>query len=188
MSDKERNTYYDYQNLLSYYPFFPNDQSKCLICLKPIQIMYQAYQLICNECMQMFYARINTENTSLPPVITPAITSPEKKNLFPKILTPSSFPYPQNIIHSMIFICDFIYQFTDLIKIQSFSLEMLYNSVQKQEVDHLISEISVALTSRLVINLLKNDAELKFNKNSKIFTLAQQILDIVDIKKTLNIA
>lgn len=183
MSDKDNNIFYHFQNFYPYLNYFNTEPTKCVMCSQPIlHNIYSSMQLICYQCLMKYYNQIPQE-----PIVhhSPPVSTPSKPPA-PKIHPPQAFSYPQNLIHSMIFICDFVSHFSDLIKVDSFSLEQLYQSLSSLEITELCRELCKSLVLKLAENVFRPDSEFKIIPKYRIFYMGSTLFEILDIRKYLN--
>jgi hypothetical protein len=174
MSEHEKNKFFD-SNPFTVTPN-SNDQIKCIVCFVPLShnICY-LNQVICNECCYKFYTQLYSQNNS-------EIPSPLVNII--KTHAAETFPYPKTIVHGLIFICDFVSHFNELIQVGALKIDSLYESLRT--VDNLAIDLYRILTLKLVDSFYQSDFDTNIKIKSRILDLGMKISDIFDIRKLLN--
>lgn len=180
----DRNQFFNYQNQYPYFAFLSNEPMKCAICLAPImQNMYQACQIICNDCIYKHFCQNHPEN------LNPAIQAPPPTtNIFPKVHAPASLPYPQNILHNMIFICDFFYHFSGILECRSFSIEELFQSLESAEMSKLLGDIGKVLMGKVLKNLNRTETDVKISEKCMVLSMGERISEIFELETVAGVA
>ena len=101
---------------------------------------------------------------------------------------PSTYSYPQQILHTSIFICDFFYHFSKIFNIEYFSIETLVRNIEDNGINKLLTRICKALMLRIVKNTYQNEQELVISNKCRIIDLGRKLREIFDISEILEMA
>lgn len=200
MSDKDMNFFFNFSNP---YPMFNVCYIKCLGCSTPIPVFpFQAYCYYCQSCFVKIYNQpqnIKPSNTNpIPttniPVPVPAPISVQAPPPAPppppqkRILTSGeNLLIPQPLLSSLLFICDFLFHFQSLLKIQSVSLSQLHSAIDCAPLSELFKTICKTLCFKLMENVYRPDSEIRVDENSMILNLGYKLSEVFDIRTEIEL-
>ena len=170
MSDKDPNFYINFPNPYLFYSMY---YYKCSMCSNLyLAYPFQAFASYCQSCIVKYCTQ------AAPPKPIQAKRS---------LREGSKFKVSDEIVGSLIFVCDFFYHFKHLLKINRLEFDDLVFSIKSTDLTPVFQEVCKTLTLKVVENVYRQDSDIKITEKSVILFMGFKLFEITDIRSELDI-
>ena len=170
MSDKDPNFYLNFPNPYLFYGMY---YYKCSMCSNLyLAYPFQAFTSYCQSCIVKYCAQA---------------APPKPVQVKRSLQEGSKFEISDEMVGSLLFVCDFFYHFKHLLKINQLVFDDLVFSIKSTDLTPIFQEVCKTLTLKVVENVYRQDSDIKLTEKSLILFMGFKLFEITDIRSELEI-